>query len=310
MHEHDHDHDHDHGSHPHDHDHHHRAGREVHVHQPRSALMTELVTHLPLSTAGAALGLVIAGIICFLAPVDIESSVSEPAGVVSPAPHAEHDHDHDHASAGETHADDEHAHAASATDAAHAADVTALDPHAGHAHGSGFRPLFHLFHPLHMLFSAAATTAMFWRYDQRFVRAIIIGFIGAVGVCGLSDIIIPHAAVVLLGQQMAMHICVIEHPGMVLPFAAIGIGVGLIAAIGVTGSTFYSHSLHVFISTMASIFYMVHAYGRLEWIDQIGWLFVFLLIAVVGPCCFSDIIFPVAMTKTARQRYAESVCCH
>src|SRR5690606_26553856 len=103
---------------------------------------------------------------------------------------------------------DEHAHAASATDAAHAADVTALDPHAGHAHGSGFRPLFHLFHPLHMLFSAAATTAMFWRYDQRFVRAIIIGFIGAVGVCGLSDIIIPHAAVVLLGQQMAMHICV------------------------------------------------------------------------------------------------------
>ncbi|MDP3013268.1 MAG: hypothetical protein Q8M92_03435, partial [Candidatus Subteraquimicrobiales bacterium] len=28
--------------------------------------------------------------------------------------------------------------------------------------------LFHVFHPLHMLFSAAATTAMFWRHESKF----------------------------------------------------------------------------------------------------------------------------------------------
>jgi hypothetical protein len=83
-----------------------------------------------------------------------------------------------------------------------------------------------------------------------------------------------------------------------------------LAAVGVSQSTFFSHSLHVFASTMASIFYMVHAYGRIGWIDEIGYMFFFVIVAVMVPCCFSDIIFPVAMSKPAREKYAGASCCH
>jgi hypothetical protein len=257
----------------------HQNGCEVHAHQPESPFRLELVTHLPFSVAAVAVGLVVAGVICFLTPVAI-NGLSEETAALS------HDHDHDH---GPTEA--------------------CSDPHHGHDHEAGFRPLFHLFHPLHMFFSAAATTAMFWRYDRKILKAVVVGLIGAIGVCGVSDILIPHVSLLILGVRLPMHICVIEHPSMVLPFAAIGIGVGLLAAMGVARSTVFSHSMHVFVSTMASIFYMVHAFGRLAWIDSLGYIFFFVVVAVMVPCCFSDIVFPLALTRSARAAHARTACC-
>lgn len=265
----------------------HHEGHEVHIHQPHSPLRTELVTHLPFSVACVAVGLVVAGVICFLAPVstDGEPQAAAPAQI-------EHVHDHDH----------EHEH-----------DSPDGAAHSGceheHNHEAGFRPLFHLFHPLHMFFSAAATTAMFWRYERRFLKAVIVGLIGAIGICGVSDILIPHISLLILGSHLPIHICLIEHPGMVLPFAVVGIGVGMLASVGVARSTIFSHSMHVFVSTMASIFYMVHAFGRLAWIDDLGSIFFFVVVAVMVPCCFSDIVFPLAMTRSARTAYAQTSCC-
>ena len=65
-----------------------------------------------------------------------------------------------------------------------AVSPTASD--AGHEGLSGgpATPLFHLFHPSHTFFSAAATTAMFWRYDRKLWLAVLIGLVGAIGVCG------------------------------------------------------------------------------------------------------------------------------
>ena len=71
--------------------------------------------------------------------------------------------------------------------------------------------LYHVFHPLHMLFSAAATTAMFWRHERKFIKALLIGFFGAVGVCGISDILMPYISGYLLGVKMELHICIIKH---------------------------------------------------------------------------------------------------
>ena len=170
--------------------------------------------------------------------------------------------------------------------------------------------MFHLFHPLHMFFSAAATTAMFWRYERRAIKAILVGLIGAIGVCGTSDILMPHVSLQLLGKTFPLHICIIEHPGLVLPFAIVGVVVGLLAAMGVAKSTIFSHSIHVFVSTMASIFYMIQGYGRLGWIDDLGWIFCFVVLAVMVPCCFSDIIFPLAMSTKARKAHAQKACCH
>jgi hypothetical protein len=286
-------------------DHTHAAGHVVRAHRPESALRAELVTHLPFSVGSVAAGLVVAGIICFLSPATEglppgrSDIVSEPAGSgEEPAhvhdPFEETEHEHDHA------AEDPHDHGESP------ADARAHD----HDHDSGFRPLFHLFHPLHMFFSAAATTAMFWRYDKKLVKALLVGMIGAVGVCGISDIAMPHASLLLLGKHLPWHVCVLEHPGMVLPFAAVGVVVGLLAAVGVARSTIFSHSIHVSVSTMASIFYMIQGYGRLAWIDDLGWIFCFIILAVMVPCCLSDIVFPLAMSRTARKAYAQEACCH
>ncbi len=166
--------------------------------------------------------------------------------------------------------------------------------------------LFHLFHPAHMLFSAAATTAMFWRYDRRMGRAVGVGLTGAIVVCGISDIVLPALSAWILGKgfDWPWHICVIDHPGLVIPFAVVGIGLGLAAAVGVQSSTFFSHSLHVFASTMASIFYLTNRYAApTEWINDVGPVFILIILAVLVPCCLSDIAFPVLMSRSARKQY-------
>jgi len=67
------------------------------------------------------------------------------------------------------------------------------------------KELFHVFHPIHLLFSATATTAMFWRYEKKILKAFIIGFIGSVGICGISDIFMPFISGRLLGVGMHLH---------------------------------------------------------------------------------------------------------
>ena len=233
----------------HDHSHHaHAAGSDHHA--PPSALLLELRDHLPFSVSAVVLGLILAGTICVLS-AGLDSGVQPehehtaacahlhgetPTGVV-PDTHAGHDH-----------ATDEH------VDDAHMLDMHAGPEHPaesadaeGHAHvHSPAQLFFHLFHPAHMFFSAAATTAMFFRYERRLLKAILIGMIGAIGICGVSDIVMPHVSLMLLGVKPPWHVCIIEHPMLVLPFAVIGVGVGLGASLGVTRSTLFSHSLHVF----------------------------------------------------------------
>lgn len=156
--------------------------------------------------------------------------------------------------------------------------------------------LFHIFHPVHLLFSATATTAMFWRYEKRFFKTIIIGFTGAVGICGISDIFIPFIAGFFLGVKMHLHICIIEHPGFILPFVITGIFAGLIVPAATQKSTIFSHAAHVLVSSMASILYLI-GFGLTEWIHVAGMVFVYMLLAVVIPCCTSDIIFPLLLTE-------------
>lgn len=182
---------------------------------------------------------------------------------------------------------------------------------ADHDHDDGPAQLFfHLFHPAHMLFSATATAAMYCRYDRKIAKAVVIGLIGAIGVCGISDIAMPHVSLMVLGVKAPWHVCVYEHPGLVIPFAIVGVIVGVAASGGVIKSTFISHSLHVLASTMASIFYMVGPLGLVAWIEDLGKVFVFVVLAVMVPCCLSDIVFPLLMSRQARTRYEKAPHVH
>lgn len=152
--------------------------------------------------------------------------------------------------------------------------------------------LFHVFHPVHALLSATATTAVFWRYEKKVLKATIVGFLGSVIICGVSDIFIPFFSGRLLGVAMELHICIIEHPELVLPFVGAGIFAGIIATTTIENSSVFSHAFHVFISSMASILYLV-SFGLTGWMEHVGMVFLFIIIAVLVPCCISDIVFPL-----------------
>lgn len=198
-------------------------------------ILTELSYHLPYSVFGISLGLIVMGVLTFLAALL----------------QAEH-----------------------------------LLPEAS-------EKLFHVFHPSHLLFSAVATTAMFWKHEKRLLKAAVVGFIGSVAICGLSDIFFPFIGGCLLGADMHIHVCLIEEPGLVLPFAATGVLAGIVAERSFERSIEYSHSAHVFISSMASILYLL-SFGITDWIHVLGGIFLVIIIAVMIPCCASDIAFPLA----------------
>ena len=97
---------------------------------------------------------------------------------------------------------------------------------------------------------------------------------------------------------MHLHICVVEHPQIILPFLFVGVLVGFIApgTIEKHEGVIFSHSIHVFISAAASIMYLV-SFGVTHWIHQVGAVLIYMILAVVLPCCTSDIIFPLLFVK-------------
>ncbi len=155
--------------------------------------------------------------------------------------------------------------------------------------------LFHVFHPAHVLLSAVATTAMFWKHERNWIKAMFVGFVGSVTICGISDILFPYIGGLILGADMHVHICIIEEPQLVYPFAIFGILAGVFADKAFERSTEYSHSAHVFVSSMASILYLI-SFGMVDWIHWVGSVFIITIFAVMIPCCASDIAFPLACT--------------
>jgi hypothetical protein len=153
--------------------------------------------------------------------------------------------------------------------------------------------LFHIFHPTHILLSALVTTAMFWKHERRFIKTLLVGFVGSVAICGISDILLPYLGGKLLGTEMHLHICAIEHPRMIVPFAVIGVAVGFLVPSAIEKSTEFSHSMHVLVSSMASILYLI-SFGVPDWTHMIGEVFLITIVAVMLPCCLSDIVFPLS----------------
>ena len=161
------------------------------------------------------------------------------------------------------------------------------------------RQSFHLFHPLHICLSAIATTSLFWRHERHLLRAVWVGTWGTIIPCGLSDYIFPYIGGRLLGQTMQLHICIVEHPQLFFPFLALGILGGFWAEERLTGSHLFSHGAHVFVSSAASLLYLV-SFGFTTWMRDPRLVFPAFLIIVIAvwiPCCISDIVIPAASLR-------------
>jgi len=151
---------------------------------------------------------------------------------------------------------------------------------------------FHLLHPLHLFLSALVTTAMYRLHRGGWRSALLVGFVGSVAICTLSDIFLPYLGGLALRVPMKLHICLLVHPWLVLPAVLLGIGVGLLHP-----TTRVPHAGHILVSTYASAYYLLSYASPSRWLPLLPWLFPLLFLAVWLPCCTSDIVFPLLFVK-------------
>lgn len=169
----------------------------------------------------------------------------------------------------------------------------------------GARMLFHSFHFMHILFAATGTLITFLRFSRSVPRALFVGIVAPSFFCVLSDIVLPYIGGRLLGVQMHLHLCFFNEYANVIPFLFAGIINGFVlsrhhADLQSSFSRF-SHAIHIFMSSLASTFYLV-SHGFAYWHKHIGMVFVFLVIAVVIPCTLSDVVVPMAFAKGGKKQ--------
>ncbi|RLI04693.1 hypothetical protein DRO26_04095 [Candidatus Bathyarchaeota archaeon] len=142
-----------------------------------------------------------------------------------------------------------------------------------------------------MFLSSTATTAVFWRHKKKITEAFVVGVVGSVGICTISDIIIPYLGVLPV-ETIEFHPCFLIHPQLVFPPAIVGVLVGVFLTQITRKSSLFSHGFHVLVSALASTFYLV-AFGSLSLVQILPLVFVVVFLAVLIPCCTSDILFPM-----------------
>lgn len=145
---------------------------------------------------------------------------------------------------------------------------------------------FEFLHPAHLFVSSIVTTAIFYKYKQNKIQAILVGVMGSIVIGSLSDIIFPWIGGNLLNLNTSFHLPLIEKPFLILMTALIGSTTGLI-----TKTTKMPHFIHVFVSVFASLFYLLAFSESFNLIYFLG-AFIVVFIAVIIPCCISDIVFP------------------
>ena len=151
--------------------------------------------------------------------------------------------------------------------------------------------IFYSLHPIHVVLSALATTAMFMKFNNRRIwLVVLVGWTGSLGIATMSDAVIPYFGAVLLHVPIEFHIPFIEKWWLNL-LALVGVMIGYKKQ-----TTKIPHFGHVLLSTWASLFYFV-AFGVANWISLLPFILLFLFLAVWIPCCTSDIIYPLLFVR-------------
>jgi uncharacterized membrane protein len=168
----------------------------------------------------------------------------------------------------------------------------------------GAKILFHSFHFMHLVFASAGTLITFFKFSSDVVRGLLVGIFSPLFFCILSDAILPYLGGKALGVPMHFHLCFLTELHNILPFLLVGILSGFatrfIKADTRALHSLGSHAAHIFVSSMASIFYLV-SHGFLDWYTKIGFVFMFLIFAVVVPCTLSDLVVPMMVARIGKK---------
>lgn len=183
-------------------------------------------------------------------------------------------------------------------------DATGSEHHHAHHHhdhdegahclgGASYYGFFHVAHFGHIFLSSIVSAAIYLRRSGSYLKSTLVAIISSILFCSLSDILIPFLGGHLWGMQLEFHTDLIEAPFWVILSALIGAILGIIAEKKFGRISYFTHGSHVFVSSLASLFYLV-AFGLTNWTGEIIGVFIITTLAVVLPCCSSDIIFPMS----------------
>jgi len=163
--------------------------------------------------------------------------------------------------------------------------------------------IFYVLHPIHVLLSALVTTSIYIVHTKKnnqkinILLLVLVGYIGSIGIATLSDSVIPYIGEIFLDlPNKRIHLGFIEKWWLVNPLAFLGIAIAYFKP-----KTKLPHAGHVLLSTWASLFHIIMALGATINFVLIIITFVFLFVAVLLPCCLSDIIFPLLFIKNKKE---------
>lgn len=165
--------------------------------------------------------------------------------------------------------------------------------------------LFHSFHFMHIVFAVTGTLITFFRFSKNWLAALIIGTVGPSFFCVFSDAVLPFIGGKMLGVDMTWHICFLHELPNVIPFLVIGVINGFVMSRHHSSRqgiySVYSHFGHILVSSFASLFYLI-SHGFNDWYHQIGFVFIYLVFAVVVPCTLSDVVVPMAFARVTKKK--------
>ncbi len=165
--------------------------------------------------------------------------------------------------------------------------------------------LFHNFHYLHIVFAATGTVLVFFKYSQRLIFGLFVGLLVPACFCTVSDAFLPYLGGKFVGLDMHFHWCFVSHLDVVLPFLLAGcINGWAMSSHPSSRKLFYSitfHFVHIFVSSMAAMLYLM-SFGFYDWWERMGFVFVFLVLAVLVPCTMSDIVIPMLFARVKSKK--------
>ncbi len=151
--------------------------------------------------------------------------------------------------------------------------------------------IFEILHSLHVFASAIVTSAIFYKYKKNTFQATLVGISGAIIIGSLSDIIFPYLGMLIFQIKIHFHLPIIEEPIKIILITLVGAITGI-----TTKLTKFPHIIHVAISVFASLFYILTFSTEITFITLIL-SFLIIFVAVIIPCCISDILFPFFFLK-------------
>jgi len=156
--------------------------------------------------------------------------------------------------------------------------------------------LFQIIHPMHVFVSALVSAAVFYKYKKNILSALLVGVSISIGVGTISDVLIPWLGGIAFNFDTLLHIPLIEETFLIVSTAIIGSILGIITRI-----TKEPHFLHVFLSVFASLFYLTNFSQDITYVGFLLAIFI-VFIAVIIPCCISDVILPVLLAKKKKRK--------